>query len=31
MYNTIYIFLQLTCPNGKKTKKYFPKKTKAFF
>ena len=31
MYNnTIYIFLKFTCPIGKKTKTYFPTKTKDF-
>ena len=27
MYNTIYIFLKLTCPIGKKTKTFPDKKT----
>ena len=31
MYNTIYIFLKLTYPIGKKTKTYFLMKRKAFF
>ena len=31
MYNTIYIFLKFTCPIGKKAKKYFLIKIKAYF
>ena len=31
MYNTIYIFLKITCPIGKKTEAYMLIKTKAFF